>query len=180
MKTVLSTSLLLAAAALAAPTEWPQFRGPARDGISTETGLLKEWPKDGPPLAWQIKGLGRGLASVAISGGKILTVAKRKDGQFLVALDLATQKELWSTRVSESGEEPQGAPSVDGHLIYAVSKDGRVLCCEASDGREVWRKDFTKDFGGKMMSGWGYAESPLVDGDKVILTPAATMRCSWR
>jgi outer membrane protein assembly factor BamB len=148
MNAALPASLLLATAIFAAPAEWPQFRGPARDGVSAETGLLKEWPKDGPPLAWQIKGLGRGLASIAISGGKILTVAKRKDGQFVVALDLATQKELWSARVSEKGEDPQGAPCVDGNLVFAVSKDGRVLCCEASDGKEVWHKDFA-EFGGR-------------------------------
>lgn len=170
MKAVLSTALLLSTALYAAPSEWPQFRGLARDGISPETGLLKEWPKDGPPLVWQTKGLGRGLASVVISGGKILTVAKRRDGQFIVALDLVTRKELWSTRVSDKGEDPQGAPTVDGHRVYAVSKDGRVLCCEVADGKELWRKDFA-EFGGKMMSGWGYAESPLVDGDQVIVTP---------
>ena len=112
--------------------------------------------------------------SVSISGGKIFTVAKRKDGQFVVALDLATQKELWSARVSEKGDDPQGAPCVDGQYVFAVSKDGRVLCCDASSGKEIWSKDFEKDFGGKMMSGWGYAESPLVDGDKLIVTPGGT------
>ncbi len=157
--------------AAAAVAEWPQFRGPERDGVSPEKGLLKEWPAEGPALAWQIKGIGRGLASVAISDGKLYTVAKRPGGQFVVAIDLATQKESWSTLLSEKGDDPQGAPSVNGGLVYAVSKDGRVLCCRATDGKEIWRKDFAKDFGGKMMSGWGYSESPLVDGDKVIVTP---------
>src|SRR5688500_10233854 len=101
--------LILVTAALqapAAPTGWPQFRGPSRDGISTESRLLKQWPKEGPPLAWQIKGLGKGMSSVAISDGKIVTMGARKGGQFVIALDLASRQELWATRVSEKGDEP--------------------------------------------------------------------------
>ena len=157
--------------AVAAPTGWPQFRGPSRDGVSTESRLLKQWPKEGPPLAWQIKGLGKGMSSVAISDGKIFTMGARKGGQFVIALDLASRKELWAARVSEKGDEPNGTPCIDGGLVFAVSKDGQLLCCRAQDGQEVWRKDFEKDFGGKMMSGWGYSESPLVDGEKLIVVP---------
>lgn len=172
MKNILPVSLiLLATVGHAAPNDWPQFRGPNRDGISTDSALLKEWPVEGPPLVWKITGLGRGLASVAIADGKFFTATKRKDAQYLVAYDLASQKELWSTRISEKGDEPQGAPSVAAGFVYAVSKDGRVICCEVAGGKEVWQKDFGKDFGGKMMSGWGYSESPLIDGNQIILTP---------
>jgi len=168
----LSPLLAVAASSVfAVPAEWPQFRGPSRDGVSAETGLLKEWPKEGPPLAWQIKGLGKGMSSVAISGGKIFTISQRKGGQFVIALDLNSQKELWAARVSEKADDPNATPCIDGELVYAVSKDGKLLCCRVADGEEVWRKDFVADFGGKMMSGWGYSESPLIDGDKVIVTP---------
>ena len=164
---------LLAATAHAATTDWPQWRGPNRDGISAETGLLKEWPAEGPKLAWQAKGLGKGMGSVAIHGGKIFALGQRGGGQFIVALDLATQRELWATRVSENGDEPTGTPTVDGGQVFAVSKDGKLLCCAEADGKELWRKDFAPDFGGKMMSGWGFSESPLVDGEKVIVIPGA-------
>lgn len=157
--------------AFAAPSGWPQFRGPSRDGVSTESRLLKQWPQDGPALAWQIKGLGKGMSSVAISDGKIFTMGARKGGQFVIAFDLASRKELWAARVSENGDEPNGTPCIDAGLVFAISKDGKLLCCRVQDGQEVWRKDFEKDFGGQMMSGWGYSESPLVDGEKLIVTP---------
>ena len=124
-----------------------------------------------PPVGLEDYRLGCGLASVAIADGKFFTVTKRKDGQYLVAFDLNSQKELWSRRISEKGDDPQGAPSVAAGFVYAVSKDGRVICCEVAGGKEVWQKDFVKDFGGKMMSGWGYSESPLIDGNQIILTP---------
>ena len=166
---LLSVSLVTAAA-----TDWPQWRGVNRDGISPESGLLKEWPADGPPLAWTLKGLGSGMGSVAIHGERVFVLGKRgKDGAFIGAFDLATQKEAWSARVSESGGDPNGTPTVDGGQVFAVSKDGKLLCCAEADGKELWRKDFAADFGGKMMSGWGFSESPLVDGDKVIVIPGA-------
>ena len=163
--------LLLTASAFSATVDWPQWRGPNRDGLSAESGLLKEWPADGPKLAWQAKGLGKGMGSIAISGGKIFVLGQRPGGQFVVAYDVATQRELWSARVSESGDEPTGTPTVDGGQVFAVSKDGRLLCCAAADGKELWRKDFAGDFSGKMMSGWGFSESPLVDGEKVVVIP---------
>ena len=99
---------LFATTAFSAIPDWPQWRGPNRDGVSAESGLLKEWPADGPKLAWQTKGIGKGMGSVAIHGGKIFVLGQRKDGQFIVALDLATQRELWATRVSAGGDEPTG------------------------------------------------------------------------
>ncbi len=164
---------LVTASAFSATAEWPQWRGPNRDGISAETGLLKEWPTEGPKLAWQTKGLGKGMGSVAIFGGKIFVLSQRPGGQFVVAYDVATQKELWASRVSEKGDEPTGTPTIDGGQVFAVSKDGKLLCCSAEDGKELWRKDFAVDFGGKMMSGWGFSESPLIDGGKVIVIPGS-------
>ena len=150
---------------------WHQWRGPQRDGVSPETGLLKEWPKDGPKLLWQAKGLGAGMGSVSIANGKVFVQGKRKEGQVIVALDAATQKELWAMVVSEKGDQPNGAPTVADGLVFAVSKDGKLLCCDETSGKELWRKDFAADFGGQMMSGWGFSESPLVDGDAVIVVP---------
>jgi outer membrane protein assembly factor BamB len=168
MKTLLFVLVPIVAFALPEPNQW---RGPQRDGIFPATGLLREWPKEGPKLAWQIEGLGQGLSSVAIGGGKLFTISQRKGGQFVVAFDLASRKEVWAAKISDNDDSPNGTPTIDDGQVFAVSKDGKMLCCAAADGREQWRKDFAADFGGKMMSGWGYSESPLVDGDQVIVTP---------
>ena len=156
-----------------AATDSPQWRGPNRDGIFPASGLLREWPKEGPQLAWKVEGLGRGLSSVAIVGGKIFTLGGRKGGQWLIVLDSASQKELWATKISANGDGPQGTPTVDGTLVFALSKDGELLCAKAADGSEVWRKSFAKDFGNPPTPGWGFAESPLIDGDKLIVTPGS-------
>ena len=154
-------------------SSWSQWRGPNRDGISPETGLLKEWPAEGPKLLWQIKGGGGGMGSVSIGAGKAFVLGKRKEGQSVTAYDLKTQQEVWTTVVSDAKADPNGAPTFDGERVYSVSKDGKLLCCDAKDGKALWSKDYTKDFGGKMMSGWGYSESPLVDGESVIVVPGA-------
>ncbi len=163
--------LLLALAAGAA--DWPQWRGPNRDGISTEKGLRGTWTAKGPPLAWQSGGLGRGYSSVAIANGKIFTLGQRRKGTELIALNLKDGKELWAAPVGGGGDGPNCTPTVDGDLVYALGRDGDLVCAEASNGNVVWKKSFPKDFGGRMMSGWGYSESPLVDGDRLIVTPGA-------
>lgn len=163
---VLGTSL-----ALGAPADWPQWRGPNRDGVSPETGLLKEWPAEGPALAWKMTGLGKGLSSVTITGGKLFTMAGRKGAQYIVCIDPATQKELWATKIGDKGGDPRCTPTVADGLVYGVSTEGDLACVEAATGREVWRKSFAGDFGGRMMSSWQYSESPLVDGEKLIVTP---------
>jgi outer membrane protein assembly factor BamB len=150
---------------------WPTWRGPNRDGISKETGLLQKWPDEGPPLVWQVKGLGRAYSSVAISGGKIFTLGSRRRSTDLIALDLETGKEVW--RANVGGGSPNCTPTVDGGLVYALGRNGDLICAKTSDGSIVWKKNFSRDFGGRMMSGWGYSESPLVDGDRLICTPGA-------
>ena len=149
-------------------SDWPQWRGPNRDGVSTETGMLDVWDEDGPPLLWQTEGLGKGYSSVAVVGGKIFTMGKLRQGAFLIALSVDRGKKLWETRVGSG--DPNSTPTVEGNLVYALDRNGKLLCARTT-GEEVWAKDFRKDFGGQMMSGWGYSESPLVDGDRLICTP---------
>lgn len=152
--------------------DWPSWRGPYRNGIAVdETGLQSEWSDDGPALKWQIDGLGRGYSSIAISDGRIFTMGKRKNGCELIALDLKNGKELWAARVSEGN--PNCTPTVDGKLVYALGREGDLICADVVTGKVVWQKNFPKDFGGRMMSGWGYSESPLIDGDRLICTPGA-------
>ncbi|MDP1563998.1 MAG: PQQ-binding-like beta-propeller repeat protein [Pirellulaceae bacterium] len=177
--------------ATAATTDWAQWRGPNRDGISTETGLLKSWPDDGPPVAFQAEGLGNGFASVSIAEGRLFTMGKFGDETRLVALDANNGNLLWQAPVGNGGDGPNCTPTVDGELVYALSFAGDLICAEASTGKAVWRTSFPNDFGGRMMSSWGYSESPLVDGDNLIVTPGAqdaalaalnkkTGRVAWR
>jgi outer membrane protein assembly factor BamB len=176
---LLCVLVALSDGASGAGKDWPQWRGPNRDGISTETGLLKEWPTNGPPLAWRIKGLGRGMATVSIANGRIFTQgAANKNGQrgvYVTALNLTDGKEIWSTAVTPDRESaPNGTPTVDGKFLYVVGKDGDIACLETDTGKLVWKKNFPADFNGKCMSGWGYSESPLVDSDRLICVPGAT------
>jgi len=157
---------------LLAETNWTQWRGPARDGKSTEKGLLDQWTNDGPPLLWQVDGLGKGYSSVAIAGGKLYTLGRIGKQEHLIALDANNGTLLWSTPFG-SGGHSNGTPTVDGDRVYAIGLKGDLICASAETGKELWRKNFSKDFGGKMMSGWGYSESPLVDGDRLIVTPGA-------
>jgi outer membrane protein assembly factor BamB len=162
--------------ATAAEFDWLQWRGPNRDGASAETGLLQQWPADGPPLAWKAVGLGQGFSSVAIQNGRIFTMGDRAEQECIFALNDRKGDVLWFTPVGKSASNngypgPRCTPAADGDRVYAVGSEGDLVCCDTATGQVVWRKDFAEDFGGKIMSSWGYSESPLVDGDKLICTP---------
>jgi outer membrane protein assembly factor BamB len=170
-----SANLLLAGAG-----DWPQWRGPNHDGISTETGMLKDWPEGGPKLVWEVKGLGDGYSSVSILGNRIYTAGDKGAESFVEALNLADGKPLWSSRLGKSGalgqpqfEGPRATPTTDGELVFAASQWGDLVCLQADTGKEVWRKDYAKDFGGAAPF-WGYSESPLIDGEKVVVTPGGS------
>jgi outer membrane protein assembly factor BamB len=168
----------LAASTLTAfASDWPQWRGPNRDGISTETGLLKQWPEGGPALAWKTTGIGAGYSTVSILKGKIYTTGDRGDASYVVALNEADGKELWSSKLGKAGAPgwggfagPRATPTVDGEKLYTVDQWGEMVCLATADGKELWRKDYAKDFGASRPE-WGFSESPLVDGDQVVITP---------
>lgn len=168
--------LLLLVGSLAAG-DWPQWRGPDRSNISKETGLLKEWPKDGPPLAWKFVGLGDGVAPVAVANGRVITTGYRDKEEFCTALSEKDGKQLWSVKVGPALNELgvmrwlcQRTPTVDGERIYVVTAGGEYVCLAADSGKELWRKHFQKDFDGKR-SGWAYCDYPLVDGDRLLIAP---------
>ena len=159
--------------------DWPQFRGLKRDAVSQEKNLLEAWPMQGPKLLWQVKDVGYGYGSVAVAGGRIyLTGNKGLDHEFVSALDARDGTQLWSTRLGKVGNPDQqpsypgarSTPTLDGDLLYALGSDGDLVCVEAATGKERWRKSLRTDFGGKP-GVWAYAESPLVDADRVIVTP---------
>lgn len=168
-------AILSAFAFQAAAKDWYQWRGPNRDGISSETGLSHDWSNDAPELLWRTKGLGKGMSSVAISNGNLYTLGVIKGETFLICRKLEDGSEVWQTSLGGKGN-PNCTPTVDPEagLVFGLTKDGILSCLEAASGKMVWTKSYAGDFGGKMMSGWGYSESPLVDGDLLICTPGAS------
>jgi outer membrane protein assembly factor BamB len=166
-------SLILGFTALAA--DWPQWRGPNRDGISNETGLLTSWPSGGPKVVWKTTGLGVGYSSFSIVNGRMYTQGQRGNQEFVQALDVKTGKKLWETPTSRNfendrGSGPRGTPTFDDGKLYAMTGEGTVVCLDAATGKIVWKIDSVKKFGGSVPH-WGYSESPLIDGDRVIVMP---------
>ncbi|MBI3947244.1 MAG: PQQ-binding-like beta-propeller repeat protein [Armatimonadetes bacterium] len=160
-------------------TDWPQWRGPGRLGISAEKGLLKQWPEGGPRLAWSIKGLGEGYSTPAITGGRIYGMSYRGEAEVVWALREEGGKEVWSTRIAAANRRigvPDGSrctPTVNGSRVYALGVSGDLACLDAGSGHVLWQKNLVSDFGGQIPD-WGYSESPLVDGDRVVVTPGRT------
>ncbi len=179
MKKLTPLLFVLALAGFAAADDWPQWRGPHRDDVSQETGLLKTWPKDGPKLLWTFKDAGVGYSAPAIVGDTLYCMGADDKNDDIFALDMNTQAKKWSTPIGpritlDRGDGPRGCPTVDGDLVFGISSKGDLICVKATSGEKVWLKELKgKDFGGEMMSGWGYSESPLVDGDMLVCTPAA-------
>ena len=152
---------------------WPQWRGPNRDGISKETGLLKQWPAEGPPLVWKASGAGGGYSSFSVANGKLYTMGLRGDREFVVAFDVATGKEAWATPHgsafrNDRGDGPRGTPTVDGDKVYALGGSGDLTAFDARTGKIAWSKNVLKEFGGSNIT-WGISESPLVLGNKVLV-----------
>lgn len=158
--------------------DWPQFRGLDRNAVSQEHGLLQEWPKDGPPLAWKVKDLGGGYSEPSIAAGRIFGMSYRGNDEVVWALSETDGKELWasplgqavSQRIPQGKEGPGCTPTVDDERLYVLSMGGELACLQVKDGKIIWQHSLTRDFGGRAPA-WCYRESPLVDGDKVICTP---------
>ncbi|MEQ1830278.1 MAG: PQQ-binding-like beta-propeller repeat protein [Pirellula sp.] len=163
--------------------DWPTFRGPNRTSVVNDPKLLKSWPEGGPKLVWEASGAGLGYSSLAIVGDKIFTLgsglsAQENSDESLKCFDRATGKQLWSTPTGAAWKDRQpnwessrSTPTVDGNRVYVVTPYGSLVCCQVSDGKEVWKKHLEKDLGGKKADSWGYSESVLIDGNKLICTP---------
>jgi outer membrane protein assembly factor BamB len=176
--TVVSLTAACGWLSTASANDWPQWQGPDRNAISKETGLAQQWPKDGPPLAWRINGLGGGDSAPSIADGRIFVMGTDGDEEVVWALSEKDGSDLWMRslgpkfrqRMPQSQEGPACTPTVDGDRIYVLGMDGDLACLQSKDGKVVWQRSLTKDFGGQVPM-WSYRESPLVDGDKVICTP---------
>lgn len=163
--------------------DWPQWRGPNRNGISAETGLLPQWPKEGPKLLWQVSDAGSGYSTPAVAGGRFyLLSSEGVENESVQARDLKDGKLVWSVRIGAVGNPKQNpnfptarsTPTVDGDRLFALGSDGDLVCLETGSGKVVWKKSLRADFGGKPGT-WAYAESPLVDGDTLVCSPGGTV-----
>ncbi len=164
----------------AGASDWPQWRGPNRDAVSAEKGLLQAWPADGPAQPWRANDIGAGYSTPAVAAGKVFLISnKGVESESVRAFSLADGKPIWTSRsigrVGNPNQRPnypaaRGTPTVDGDLLYAVGSDGDVAAIKTATGEIVWTKSFRKDFGG-MPGDWAYAESPLIDGSRLIVTP---------
>lgn len=161
--------------------DWPQWRGPMRDGVSKESGLLKEWPKEGPKLLWQIKDAGSGYSTPAVVGERIYVLGNEGiENEFVQALAIQDGKRVWSASLGKVGpnEGPQypaarSTPTVDGELLYALGSDGDLACLETATGKVRWTRNLRSAFAGKP-GNWAYAESPLIDGETLVCTPGGS------
>jgi outer membrane protein assembly factor BamB len=158
--------------------DWPQWRGPNRDGVSTETDLLKSWPSEGPKVLWEQK-TGEGFASVAVSKGRAFTIYQDGPNETVACWDAETGKEHWRFSYAcdyrnDYGNGPRATPSVAGEFVYTVGGTGIMHCLKGftdqSTGEVVWRKDLAKEFHADTPK-WGVAFSPLVEGEHVYIQP---------
>jgi outer membrane protein assembly factor BamB len=157
-----------------AGSDWPQWQGPDRTGLSKETGLLHDWPASGPPLVWTAASLGNGYGSVAIKGDRIYLQGMKNGTSIVSALSRTDGKSLWSKSLGPSasndqGDGPRGTPTVDGDRLYVLTENGDLACLK-TDGTAVWQRNILRDFGGRNLR-WLISESPLVDGNNVIVSP---------
>jgi outer membrane protein assembly factor BamB len=165
----------LACCAPGVAADWPQWRGLHRDGISPETALLESWPAGGPRLVWKTQGLGEGYSSFAVVGDRIYTQGQQGNQEFVLAYDTNTGKQLWKVPTGggyqeSRGNGPRGTPTIDGDRLYALAADGTLVCLRAATGERIWGVNLMERFGGRVPT-WGISESPLIDGDRLIVTP---------
>jgi outer membrane protein assembly factor BamB len=176
----LLAACLLAGTVPGRAADWPQWQGPDRDNVSKEIGLLKSWPKEGPKLLWTYPNAGAGFSGPAVVGDRLYILGDRDKTEYVLALDVKSGKEVWAAEVGpylsngsteKYGIGPRSTPTVAGDAIYALGSQGTLVCVSTADGKPVWKVSLPQDLHGQMMSGWGWSESPLVDGDQVVCTP---------
>jgi outer membrane protein assembly factor BamB len=158
------------------PGHWPQWRGPHRDDLAPDTGLLKNWTGQQPRLLWTYEEAGNGYSAPAIVSGRVFTMGATEEVEYVIALDASTGQELWCSYLGPRfkhgyGDGPHATPTIDGDSLYALGCHGDLVCLEQRTGREVWRVHLRDDLHGEIEHGCGYSESPLIDGDLLLCTP---------
>lgn len=158
--------------------DWPQWRGSKRDGKSSASGLMSTWPSGGPELLWNVTGLGEGYATPAVVGDTVYVLGTDGEAEFVFALSASDGSQKWKSpmgsKIGAGGfPGPKGTPTIDGDLMYAIGSDGTLVCVRRENGENVWTRNFKRDLGGNHGT-WAYAESPLIDGNRLICTPGGS------
>ena len=167
----------MSAAVIGDASDWPRWQGPDGTRVSRETGLLKEWPPDGPRLIWTATGLGAGYGSMAVAGNRVFVQGARGEESVVIALNRSDGKEVWATVLgptqrkmrSDRGAGPRGTPTVDGDRLYVLTENGDLVSLK-TDGAVVWKRNILKEFGGSQLQ-WLVSESPLIDGPHLVVCP---------
>src|SRR5262249_16047659 len=159
--------------------DWPQWRVPDRNDVSKESDLLESLPEKGPRLLWTFKDAGVGYSGAAIVGDRLYSIGAGDETEFVFALDVKRGEKIWSCEIGKRfkngyGDGPRSTPTVDGAKLFALGGQGSLVCVDVKSGKKLWSLSMQKDLGGQMMSGWGYSESPLEDGNKLICTPGGS------
>ena len=175
MKKLIAILIVVANGIVVFGADWPQWRGPERNGISKETGLLKAWPANGPRQLWTINNLGAGYGSLAVKGDRVFVQGSSSSASILFCLNRADGKVIWQTALGQKldegrGNGPRGTPTIDVDRVYVLTEAGDLACLRVRDGSSVWRRNILKDFGGENPH-WLISESPLIDGANLIVTP---------
>lgn len=152
--------------------DWPQWRGPNRDGVSQETGLLMDWPGSGPSVIWRGP-FGEGFSSISIAQGRAYTMLADEHDEFAICLEAATGTEVWRVRLDakftvSEGNGPRSTPTIDGRRVYVLSARGRLYALRTESGEKIWQLNLRKLFGSGVPS-WGYTASPLIEGETLII-----------
>jgi outer membrane protein assembly factor BamB len=178
---VLAAAVVLAACGIgwsaggAKDGDWPQFLGAHRDGSSNEAGWSTTWEASGPKKLWEAQ-VGAGYSCVSVAGGKAYTLGNDKGADTLFCFDAVSGKEIWKKSYPCKGGDfpgPRCSPAIDDGRVYTVSIEGEIKCWSAADGKELWSHK-ASELGGKA-GGWGFACSPLILGDRVIVDVGLTM-----
>lgn len=161
---------------------WPAFRGPNGDGISTDTELLDSWPDSGPEKLWMYEQAGMGYSGFSVVDGKLYSMGTRGDKLTVFAVDISSGEEVWSADIATDdqngystgwGHGPRGTPTVSDGLVFALGPKGTIAALSAEDGKKAWSKNLASDFGGKA-GNWGFSASPFVDGPHLIVAPGGS------
>jgi outer membrane protein assembly factor BamB len=159
-------------AAPAPGANWAQYRGPNRDGKSTETGLVRSWGADGPREVWRTP-IGAGFSGVSVVGDRLYTMDADEETEYALCLDAGTGKTLWRVPVGPifkdgNGDGPRAAPTVEGDRVYVLGSRGHLAALRKDSGEVVWKVDYAEAFGSELPI-WAFTSAPLVEGDLLIM-----------
>ena len=161
--------------AAAADPDWPQWHGPDRTNLSKETGLIKQWGPEGPRRLWSVSGLGAGYGTVSMKGNRIFVQGTQNQESVVFCLDRSNGKTVWSKALGPSldhnrGRGPRATPTLEADRVYVLTENGDLACLKAADGSVIWSRNILADFKGQNPK-WLISESPLIDGNRLIVTP---------